>query len=150
MRNSNSSLLVIGALGLIWYFSRTGSAVSNLLYEATGVRLIEIKPLQVKVELDLVVSNPSRIALKFSQFFGTLSYQGSTLATIQIPQKVDIPALTRKTIHIPFSISTVALLSKGINLAKTKQLADLHLNGSLKLNGAVYPVDEVFQLNNGQ
>lgn len=137
----NSNLGLIGILGLIWYFSRTGSSVEKLNYQISRFRVLNFTDQYVKTQLSLTIGNPTSAQLIFSEFYGAVSYQGNLISQISLQPRIIIYPSSVKEIQIPVNLLISELIGAGINLLQTRRLSEVHITGRVVLNGISYPVD---------
>ncbi|MDX2248235.1 MAG: hypothetical protein SF052_15740 [Bacteroidia bacterium] len=143
-KNQSGLLWVVGLVGLTWYFTRTGGAVENLNYQVSKFRIKSISPSYVDTELTLTVGNPSGADLQFSEFYGALYYGDYLLSQFTLRPMIEIPARSIKDILVGIPLLVTAFAGAGIDLARTKKLANIRLSGAIKLNGVGYPIDYTF------
>ncbi|MEO0471399.1 MAG: LEA type 2 family protein [Bacteroidota bacterium] len=146
-RSNNSAPLILGGtLAVIWYFTRTASAALGLEYGVKSFTISKLSTTSISTVLDFEVRNPSGVQLNMDEFLGTIEQGGRRLTNIRIREQKIIQAKSRKRFVIPFELDLNNLLLIANDFLETRRLDDVHLVGSILLNGVRYPIDETFPL----
>ncbi|MEO0896295.1 MAG: LEA type 2 family protein [Bacteroidota bacterium] len=142
---------IILGVGALVYFSRTASAVYDLLYEVKSFAIQKLKLASTQAELVMTLSNPAPTSLNFSELFIIVSYQGTQISTVTIPERIPVQGKSRRDVRIPMEFNNLSLITAGLDMIQDKikkqQIkTEVHLRGSLKLNGVQYPIDSIVDL----
>jgi len=150
-----SGILLFSLLGAGLYVfnkgAKTKELIDKLKYEVVGFapnwKRIDFRNFTLPGTLNVRFINPTNTEATFSNFFGSLEYQGVQMGSATAPQAQRVGASGNTTIGFPTEVRldkiALALKANFLTLVATKKLPQMNLKGSFNSMGVNIPIDAV-------
>lgn len=154
-KRGNTGILWLGLFGAGLFLAtkgvKTKELIDKLKYEVVGFapnwKGINLRNFTLPGTLNVRFINPTNTEATFSNFFGSLEYQGVQMGSATAPQAQRVGASGNTTIGFPSEVRldkiALALKTNFLTLVATKKLPQMNLKGSFNSMGVNIPIDAV-------
>lgn len=143
-KKNSGNLLSVALIGIgaaIFYFGRTASTIDALDYDFRGFKFTKLGFPITQAQGSLSINNPTTQKLNFNSLFLNLVYKGAIIGTVKLDEKKTISARSESHITFPIDIRVAQVVNQAFDMAVLRRLDDIHLQGTIYLNGVNYPVE---------
>lgn len=142
MARSNNTLLILGGLGLLYYFGRQYRLYQGIQFSVAGVGF-KLNPLQLNIKV--AIENPTPVSSRLDSITG-LIYQGETyVAQVNYNQSQIIAPFNRTII----TLNVVPDLGGALQ-ALLQYRIPFQFRGNAVVNGISLPLTLNYQFGNAQ
>ncbi len=143
-------LILLSVLGVIAFNTVISikQALKNLDITISKTKLLSSDFSNIKLQIDVLINNPSNKALSINNFKANIIYQGQIISRIFRTQSFQLPKKAGTLIRSEGLILGNSIVDQFIDILKGKQIDNnIIIDGQLNYKGVIIPFKETHKLS---
>ena len=143
---TSTLLLLGGAAFVLYYFGGGATALANLKFIENGMSFDVSNPLRVRVNLSVIVQNPTSGTLTLNSIAGYFYINGSQSGNVSYFIPTIIPPNSQSQIVLNLSVNDASIISDIVNYINSGSSSiTVELKATGNINNIPAPLDLIFQ-----